>query len=271
MLKAQTLSIVIPVYNEEDHIDACLDTIANQTVLPDEVIVVDNNCTDNTIRLAKRYSFVKVVHETKQGITHARNAGFDAAKSDIIGRIDADTRLPINWVEHAKQYINTHPQELLTGGSYMYDLVYPRLAGWVQGQLAFRANFFILGHYIAWGSNMAFRKELWQRVRNKLHNDPRIHEDMDLGMHLHELGYKITYQPDWKVGIESRLLSDKRRTRKQHMDYLKMWPHTLEKHRLKRAWVGWLGVYLVYFSYVPFWLLHKFGMVMRLLKPVENS
>ena len=52
-----TLSIVIPVFNEQRYIKACLDSIAAQTVKPDEVIVVDNNSTDKTVQIAKKYKF----------------------------------------------------------------------------------------------------------------------------------------------------------------------------------------------------------------------
>lgn len=48
-----TLTLVIPVFNEEHQIKGCLDAVASQTVMPDEVIVVDNNCTDRTIEIAQ--------------------------------------------------------------------------------------------------------------------------------------------------------------------------------------------------------------------------
>lgn len=251
-----TLSIVIPIRNEEDHLAACLDAIAAQTEMPDEVIVVDNNSTDHSVEIARRYPFVGVVKESKQGIAHARNAGFNAVTSDIIGRIDADSRLPRDWVRAMRRFLETHPDNLLTGGSYFYDLKLPRLFGFLQGQVAFRANRFIMGHYIAWGSNMAFRRELWLAVRDELHNDPDIHEDMDLSMHLHNAGYQITYHAGLKVGVDSRLFSPKRDTRRKHLAYLKMWPRTLYKHRLKRAWLGWVGVYIVYASYHPLFVVN---------------
>jgi glycosyltransferase involved in cell wall biosynthesis len=250
-----TLTIVIPVYNEENHLKACLQSIAAQTVKPDEVIVVDNNSTDRTVAIAKKYKFVKVLYEKRQGIAYARNKGFNAAKGSIIGRIDADTRLLPDWVAYAKGYLSSHPNELLTGGCYMYDLKAPRLFGWVQGQIAFRANRIIMGHYIAWGTNMALPKKLWQAVKKELHNDPDIHEDMDLAIHLHRRGYQITYHADWKVGADMRLYS--RHTRDQHMKYLKMWPRTLYKHNLRRAWLGWVGVYVVYSSYTPLFVVNK--------------
>ena len=249
MSKTLTLSIVIPVYNEENHLKACLDSVAAQTTKPIEVIVVDNGSTDKSVVIAKSYPFVRVLHEKKLGIAYARNRGFNAAKGDIIGRIDADSRLPRDWASYAMKYLKKRPNELLTGGSYMYDFRMPRFLGWVQGQLAFRANRFIMGHYIAWGSNMAFHKNVWKKVKSRMHNDPLIHEDMDLAIHLHEAGYKITYHVGWKVGIDSRLFT--RRTRDKHMKYLSMWPRTLYAHGFRRAWLGWVGAYFLYYLYIP--------------------
>ena len=257
--KLLTLSIVIPVYNEQDHIKACLEAIAQQYEQPLEVLVIDNNSTDNTVAIAQEFSFVRVISETKQGIVYARNTGFNAVRGDIIGRIDADSLLPPHWVRHMRKYVADYPTHLLTGGSYFYDLKLPNFFGWIQGQLAFRANRFIMGYYIAWGSNMAFSKKLWDEVKDEVHNLPDIHEDMDLEMHLHDHGYKITYQVGLKVGVDSRLFSSKRSTREQHMHYLKMWPRTLYVHKLKRVWLGWVGVYVVYFGYYVVFIINKIG------------
>lgn len=250
------LSIVIPVFNEEAHIGACLDSIAAQDVMPAEVIVVDNNCTDDTIKIAKKYPFVRIIKEKRAGIAHARNAGFNAVRADIIGRIDADTRLPSHWVSYMTDYLSTHPDHALSGGSYFYDLKPARLFGWIQGQVAFRMNRLIIGHYITWGSNMALPRSLWLAVRDELHNNPEIHEDMDLGIHLHRNGFETTYHAGLKVGIDSRLFSSKRNTRKKHLIYLKMWPRTLSLHNYKRVWLGWIGTYAVYFAYMPLIMVH---------------
>src|SRR5438132_12112385 len=109
MKKALSLSLVIPVYNDERYLKACLDAIAMQTVSPDEVIVVDNNCDDGSMQLASEYPFVKIVKEKIQGKVYARNAGFNAAKGDIIGRIDTDTVLPQYWVKYVKDFYTHEP------------------------------------------------------------------------------------------------------------------------------------------------------------------
>jgi glycosyltransferase involved in cell wall biosynthesis len=51
----KTITVVIPTYNEEDYIKPCLDAVFAQTVLPDEVIVVDNNSTDKTVEIVSKF------------------------------------------------------------------------------------------------------------------------------------------------------------------------------------------------------------------------
>ncbi|PIZ98690.1 MAG: glycosyltransferase family 2 protein, partial [Candidatus Levybacteria bacterium CG_4_10_14_0_2_um_filter_35_8] len=80
-----TVSVVVLAHNEEKYIKKCLDGLINQEEKPDEIIIVDNNCTDKTIDICKEYS-VRIVQEKTQGIIAARNTGFNAAKYDIISR-----------------------------------------------------------------------------------------------------------------------------------------------------------------------------------------
>ena len=246
MNKALTLSIIIPVYNESDHIKGCLESIQKQTVKPTEVIVVDNNSTDDSVVIAKKFDFVKVVHEPKQGIVYARDAGFNASKSDILARIASDSRLPKDWVatimnfyedeEHLKNYA-------WTSDAYWYNAFNPVIYSWVSSQIVFRFNRFILGHYPLWGSSMAITKDSWQQVKNKvcLRND--IHEDLDLSIHLHHLGYQITYATGVGMNVYiRRLYSDYGKL----WGYLLLWPKTLRVHKLKRWYLGLLGAIFVY-------------------------
>lgn len=246
-----TLSIVIPVYNEERHLKSCLDAILKQTVMPDEVIIVDNNSTDNSVKIAKSYDFVHVITEKKQGIVYARNTGFDAVKSDIIARIDADTLLPRGWVNKIRNFYanEEHNYQVLTGGGYFYNVRCPRFNGWLQSQLAFRMNRFVSGHYIVWGSNMAMPTALWKKVKNDvcLRND--IHEDMDLGIHLYNAGFHISY---WakrlRVGVELKRVYSKRDEQYTHMQ---RWPQTLRVHGYKLWWMGVLGNLLLWYIFQP--------------------
>lgn len=244
-MNSLTLTLVIPVYNEQDHLKTCLDAIAAQTVMPEEVIVVDNNSTDRSVDIAAAFSFVRVMKAEKQGIAYARDVGFDAARSTLIGRIDADTVLSENWVEEVLAAYGENQDFALTGGCHFYNVPMPKINGWVTSQLVYRLNRFIMGHYVLWGSNMVLPKMLWQNVKAQVCTEQSdIHEDLDLAIHLHRAGFEVTYHEDLRVGVEMKRVYDESGT--VHKARMMMWPNTLYAHGLKRAWLGRLGAYLLY-------------------------
>ena len=98
------LSFVVPAYNEEAYLPACLDSILAQIdTLPAgtcEIIVVNNASTDRTRHVALAYTGVRVVDEPRKGLTFARQAGFAASTGSLIANVDADSRLTPGWVAH---------------------------------------------------------------------------------------------------------------------------------------------------------------------------
>jgi glycosyltransferase involved in cell wall biosynthesis len=250
MVMSKSLSIVIPVYNEERFLEACLLSIEKQTMAPDEVIVVDNNSTDRSVEIARRFAFVRIVTASKQGIVWSRNAGFDAATSDIIARIDADTLLPPGWVARIQRFYQAEKNKnnALTGGGSFYNIHLPRVNGWIQSQLAYRVNRAVVGHYILWGSNMAFTRDMWLKVRDKTCSRDDIHEDLDLSFHLHDAGYGITYRGSLRVGVFLKRVFGDRRQLKMHM---RRWPQTLRSHGYRTWWFGTLGNVLLWYIVQP--------------------
>jgi glycosyltransferase involved in cell wall biosynthesis len=245
MIKPLALSLIIPAYNEQQHLKACLDSVAAQTKQPFEVIVVDNNSTDDTVKIAKSYPFVRVVKEKQQGIVYARDAGFNAAKGTIIGRIDSDSRLPIDWVETILNFYSDHKHEntALTGGGIFYNTPMPRLSRHILSLLAFRVNQVALGHHFLFGSNMAFPAHIWPKIKDKICIRTDIHEDIDIAVHMHEIGTKIAYKPRFLVGVKLR------RVFQDHdklWGTLMLWPKSLRIHN-KWLWpTGFFGAVLLY-------------------------
>ncbi len=94
MHKGHTISVVIPCYNEEEGIRV---TLADMPDLVDEVVVVDNNCTDRTAEVAEAMG-AKVVAEAKPGYGAAYKAGFGAASGDIIVTMDGDGTYPRGFI-----------------------------------------------------------------------------------------------------------------------------------------------------------------------------
>ena len=106
--KSPFISVIIPAYNEEKFLPACLESISKQTLAKNEyeVIVVDNASTDKTAEIAKRYP-VKLVQEPRQSVVLARQKGVDESHGEIIVSADADTTYPTMWLERIKfDFIN---------------------------------------------------------------------------------------------------------------------------------------------------------------------
>ena len=205
----RTLSIVIPAYNEESVLRAALDSIAAQSIPVDEVIVVDNHSQDATDAIALSYPFVKLLQEPKRGIAPARDKGFNAARSDLIGRIDADTVLPPDWVATVLQLCDKHADEIyaLSGPAYAYGL--PRWLGQLVGHVVIVFGFFgisrlFLRHQPLYGSNMVITAAAWQKVKSETCTDSQsVHEDVDLSIHVSRYG-QVVYEPRLKVGVSRR-------------------------------------------------------------------
>ena len=95
---APTVSIVIPAYNEEASIRACIVAAILQTVPASEILVIDNRSTDATAAVVaavqEEYPASSVVYfrqDEAQGLVPTRNFGLNRAHGDVIGRIDADS------------------------------------------------------------------------------------------------------------------------------------------------------------------------------------
>lgn len=266
--KQLTLTLVIPVFNDENHLKLCLESVMSQTVKPDHVLLVDNNCSDSSIEIAQSFKNVKIIQERKQGVLYARNRAFDSVNTDIIGRIDSDTILPINWVAKIKEFysIPYNRNSAITGGCYFYNIRLPHLSGWWQDQIAFRLNRILLGHYILFGSNMAITRRQWDKVKNVVCRDLDVHEDLDLAIHMHELGYKIYYDDKLIVGVAMKRVKS---NRSELWDNLVWWPKTLRKHN-KKTWIlGYAGslILFVLAPFIPF--IEKLARMLG-FEPVED-
>jgi glycosyltransferase involved in cell wall biosynthesis len=245
--KRLSVSLVIPAYNEERHLAACLDYVAAQTVLPDQVIVVDNNSSDKTAAVAGKYKFVTLLYESKRGVVYARNLGFNASNCDIIARIDVDTLLPPDWVAHIEQFFAQagNDKSAWTGGPYFYNVRFPRVVSGFYSLLSFYSNRLFAGCYSLWGSNMAIRNSDWKKSSAKTSRRNDIHEDLDLAIVLHNNGVKIVYDSKMKVRTQLRRV---RTNRHELWAYLQWWPRTLRLHHKKSWLVCWFfGAFLLYY------------------------
>jgi len=208
------ISVVVSTYNRSELLVDCLNSLAEQTNEKSnyEVIVVDNNSTDNTANVVKsfvdRYPNFKYVVETQQGLSHARNRGYKEASGDYVAYIDDDARAHSDWVEQIINFIKQHPDAKAFGGpvfgfcTFSAPAWFPKEYGtWSLGETEriLNENEWIIG------SNMIYYKKLLVHLggfnKNLGMNGKQIAygEETELITRIRALGLPIYYVPDIRV------------------------------------------------------------------------
>lgn len=250
------VSIVIPAYNEENHLHACLVAIARQTVAPFEVIVVDNNSTDATVSVAKRFPFVTVIHEQQQGVVHARDAGFAYATGDVIGRIDVDTLLSPTWVATVQQIFANEAVDAVSGSIGFYDVpfdgFFARVDGFFRNYLA--TNLARRNELFLYGSNMAIRRSVWGSISKQLCHNPTFHEDIDMAAHFAHSAYQVVFDSALRADVSARRIDTGVKT---YYNYVFANSRTYAAHGLKGRFYMYPVELLVLIFYAPLRLLYR--------------
>ncbi|MEY2701520.1 MAG: hypothetical protein RLY43_140 [Bacteroidota bacterium] len=97
-MKNKKLSIIIPIFNVEDYLIKCLDSVINQTYTNTEIILVNDGSQDKCQSICNEYSLIHnniiVIHKDNGGLSSARNAGLDKATGEYIAFVDSD-----DWID----------------------------------------------------------------------------------------------------------------------------------------------------------------------------
>jgi glycosyltransferase involved in cell wall biosynthesis len=207
------ISIVIPVKNESAIIDGCLDALLKQTRLPDEVIIVDNNSSDDTwYRIQARVgdfqargSQLVVLSCLHGNQIEARMMGFGTAKHPLIASLDADAVVPDNWLEVAHQLFSARTDLVGAGGPIRYDSGLATLAH----RLVFEFYRLFPARYFFYGSNAVFRKTAYQaigglqevRVFMERFGFQEPYDDLYLSYRLKEQGKVVGHRRLWAAAL----------------------------------------------------------------------
>lgn len=233
--KKLTIGLVIPAYNEADAIEACLRAALRQSHHFDQIVVVDNNSSDDTVERAEAFPGVKVITEKRQGVTYARDTGFDTIGTDIIGRIDADSLLDPDWAEEVLRIFAENDVAAATGPVYYHDMpakpTGQKFDAAIRGaidKLSTKAKFLF-------GSNMAIRRDAWRIMRDVVCHEPAYHEDLDLAIHLVDYDYNIYFDKKMIAGVSSRRVES---SPAEFREYMKMYSATYRGHGIREASVN---------------------------------
>lgn len=115
-MKPISISVVIPAWNAALTLTETLDSIAHQSRLPDEVIVVDDGSTDETLAVARAHPMgCRVLHQVQGGPAKAANLGWQTATGNWVAFLDSDDLWTADWLANVEQTIASQALDLVLG------------------------------------------------------------------------------------------------------------------------------------------------------------
>lgn len=257
-----TVGIVIPAFNEEDSIAKCLSACVDQSVAASEIIVVDNNSVDETAKIVKQFkrdfpaANIRLIKEKQQGIVAARDAGFNAAKADVIGRIDADSIIDETWVAVVRRTFARKKVTAATGPVLYHDMPLQQVGFRVDAKIRNTLHRWAKDHRFLFGSNMAIRSSAWHDIKEFVSKDPDdlMHEDIDLALTMFERDFEIAYNPKMVAGMSARRLEDSPR---KFYRYVMRFERTYKAHGVKSA-TARVPIFIYLLAYFPIRTVRKF-------------
>lgn len=157
-------SVIIPAFNENERVANAIKSVLAQDAgrRNFEIIVADNNSTDETARTAREAGADRVVVETKQGTNMARNAGYKVSKGEIAVFMDADCVAPPDWLSRIGRLFE-NPSIAMISGPYDYGFtgiralldkiwtgsIFPRVPALLEFLFGKKAGIIIEGNFAA--------------------------------------------------------------------------------------------------------------------------
>lgn len=166
------LSIIIPVYNVENTLRRCVESVLNQSFQDFEMILVNDGSKDKSAKIADDYAAknnkIRVIHQQNQGLSAARNAGIRLAKGNYITFIDSDDFVDLHTYQQLMERLTQHPEYDMIefsviekyGSPNQKKLILPDKV--YKDQTAYWLDNKTYLHTYAW--NKIYRRELFDKI-----------------------------------------------------------------------------------------------------------
>ncbi len=210
------ISVIIVTRNRRKKLKRVLDSLEEQTVKPFELIVVDNNSTDNTAVLVKNWDGkldLRYQEEKKQGIPYARNMGLQSAKGEVLAFVDDDCVVSKEWIKVIRNSFKENAEVgFVAGKSLVFNkrnilarVLKTNHDKWFYKSIREKSGRKYTDKFDT--KNIAIKRELIDKY--DLFFDRRFAEyscgeDTDFGMQLEEEGVHGLYMSEMKVWHEEQ-------------------------------------------------------------------
>lgn len=214
------ISVIVPVYNCEAYLPACLDSIVGQTVSDLEIILIDDGSSDSSGAICDNYAEkdarFRVIHQKNQGVSAARNAGLDIALGEFIAFVDSDDTLEPDMYETLVNLAAEHHADIVHCGykKVHFDGSTKDVlgSGVILVQDGIKACECILAgrHFTGSPCTKLYRKELLHEIRFDQHL--KINEDVLLNIQVFLRAKKLVFRDVPKYLYYERAQSATRQT-----------------------------------------------------------
>lgn len=169
-MKEDVVTIIVPVYNVEDYLSRCIESVIAQSYNCWELILVDDGSPDNCPQICDNYSSldgrIKVIHQINKGQASARNAGLDVAKGDLIMFLDSDDFLHKDALRDSLAVLKKTNADIVQFSFIKgNDNIFPNLK--VREKIKFFNRYTILTSnvqsIVVWGK--LYKRYLWENVK----------------------------------------------------------------------------------------------------------
>lgn len=189
-----SLSVVIPVHNGGQDLETCLEALVDSARQPDEVIIIDDASTDESVPVASQYgTVISSQSESPVGPAKCRNRGVTFAKGDVVVFLDADVKVHGDTLALIERHFEGHPEIAALFGSYDDQPPHRSLITLYKNL----QHHFVHQHSqpeasTFWTGLGAIRRDVFARVGgfSESYSHPSI-EDIELGVRLNKAGYQI--------------------------------------------------------------------------------
>ena len=120
------ISVIIPVYNVEQYLERCLDSVAGQTLKDIEIICINDGSTDGSLKILENYAAkdnrIKVINQENKGAAVARNAGLEIAAGEYLGFVDPDDNIDLNFYDVLYNLAKDENADIAKGNCFRANL-----------------------------------------------------------------------------------------------------------------------------------------------------
>lgn len=199
------VSVIVSLFNVENYIEPCLESLSKQEILPYQIILIDNSSTDKSIEKIRNFITghpemnIILLNETKKGIASARNKGLQYADGDIIAFTDSDCLPRKDWVKKMIELYETEKIDGVGGIAYLYnpltlsekiealDMAIPRQ---LRKSVIDKKYDPFLSKFIM-GFNASYRREVFKQIKELDELFTIAGDDIDFCIRAFERGFKL--------------------------------------------------------------------------------